>query len=92
MLSTFIKTYSAPLLQRDNIFVLLGSEWQYVIFSTASSTIDSSQHGMNLIVDEHEINVAITRASQGLIIIGKLTFDGMIVWFGLFESMLNVPF
>jgi len=60
--------------------VITGSEWDYVILSTVRSlpTADIEENpsmkwrmkNLGFITDEHQINVAITRARKGLIIIG----------------------
>jgi len=60
--------------------MLTGSEWDYVILTTVRSMQPSSvdeapslrwqrQH-LGFTTDEHQINVALTRARKGLIIIG----------------------
>lgn len=58
----------------------LGGEWDYVIFSTVRSlpdykieknpTLGWCQHNLGFITDKNQINVAITRARKGLVIIG----------------------
>ncbi|XP_062574962.1 LOW QUALITY PROTEIN: helicase with zinc finger domain 2-like [Saccostrea cucullata] len=58
-----------------------GGEWDYVIFSTARSlpdyrieqypTLGWCKQNLGFITDEHQINVALTRARRGLIIIGN---------------------
>lgn len=63
------------------IFLSLGDEWDYVILSTVRSLpryeIDKRpspgwlKRNLGFIIDDHQINVAITRARRGLIIIGK---------------------
>jgi superfamily I DNA and/or RNA helicase len=60
---------------------LLGGEWDYVIFSTVRSlpdykiepnpTLGWCKHNLGFITDKNQINVALTRARKGLIIIGK---------------------
>ena len=60
--------------------MLLGNEWDYVILSTVRSLpqyeIDPRpSYGwllakLGFICDEHQINVALTRARMGLIIVG----------------------
>jgi len=60
--------------------VCVGCEWDYVLLSTVRSLpqreIDAQPsdkwraQNLGLITDEHQINVAITRARHGLIIIG----------------------
>jgi superfamily I DNA and/or RNA helicase len=59
-----------------------GSEWDYVILSTVRSLPEDEipeqpnqywrRQNMGFITDEHQINVAITRAAKGLIIVGQL--------------------
>jgi superfamily I DNA and/or RNA helicase len=58
-----------------------GSEWDYVILSTVRSVPENDipdktdkywrRKYIGFVTDEHQINVAITRASKGLIIIGQ---------------------
>ncbi|KAL3868673.1 hypothetical protein ACJMK2_041451 [Sinanodonta woodiana] len=68
-----------------------GGEWEYVIFSTVRSLpvyeIESTPsfgwcaQNLGFIIDRHQINVALTRAKRGLIIVGNknlLMCDG--VW------------
>ncbi|XP_060082155.1 helicase with zinc finger domain 2-like [Ylistrum balloti] len=58
-----------------------GGEWDYVIFTTARSlphykiedtpTLGWCKQNLGFITDEHQINVALSRARKGLIIIGN---------------------
>ncbi|XP_033737985.1 helicase with zinc finger domain 2-like [Pecten maximus] len=58
-----------------------GGEWDYVIFSTVRSlpdyriepnpTIGWCKQNLGFITDEHQINVALSRARKGLVIIGN---------------------
>ena len=58
-----------------------GDEWDYVILSLVRSmptyeierapSIGWCKRNMGFIIDEHQMNVALTRARLGLIIIGK---------------------
>ncbi len=60
----------------------LGGEWDYVILSTVRSlpqyeidkrpTIGWLKRNMGFIIDENQINVALTRARKGLVILGEL--------------------
>ena len=60
---------------------ILGSEWDYVILSTVRSlsrveTEKNPTYGwrkkhLGFIVDENQMNVALTRARKGLIIVGE---------------------
>lgn len=62
-----------------------GSEWDYVILSTVRSLPKSSiekkptkgwkRRHLGFITDTHQINVALTRAKKGLIIIGKFSLS-----------------
>ena len=69
-------------LENDNIFFYLkGGEWDYVIFSAVRSLPEYRiekyrnkgwcQKNLGFITDVHQINVALTRASKGIIIIGN---------------------
>lgn len=59
----------------------LGDEWDYVILSLVRSipvyeidrapSIGWCKRNMGFIIDHHQMNVALTRARLGLIIIGK---------------------
>ncbi|XP_050390271.1 helicase with zinc finger domain 2, partial [Patella vulgata] len=70
-----------PEIQVSTVVASQGSEWEYVILSTVRSLAkDMLEHdpsrswiGENLgfIADDHQLNVAITRAKQGFIIIGN---------------------
>lgn len=63
----------------------LGGEWDYVIFSLVRSlpeyriephpTDGWCKENLGFINDDHQINVALTRARKGLIIIGKETIQ-----------------
>ncbi|XP_077997754.1 3'-5' exoribonuclease HELZ2-like [Glandiceps talaboti] len=65
----------------STVIVSQGSEWDYVIFSTVRSLpgIEIEERpsqgwlrsNLGFITDEHQINVAITRAKHGLIIVGN---------------------
>ena len=62
----------------------IGDEWDYIILSLVRSmpefeiegnpSIDWCERNMGFITDEHQINVALTRARAGLIIIGAFYF------------------
>lgn len=74
---------SAAVLLNKNpqTFILAGSEWRYVILSTVcslpSKEIVSEPDGawlskhIGFVGDPNQINVSITRAKEGLCIIGK---------------------
>ncbi|KAL3868498.1 hypothetical protein ACJMK2_041299 [Sinanodonta woodiana] len=59
-----------------------GGEWDYVIFSTvrslpahlieANPTLGWCKQNLGFITDQHQINVALTRARSGIIIIGNM--------------------
>ena len=78
-----------------------GSECDYVILSTVRSLpkshIDTKafkswrRRHMGFITDEHQINVALTRAKKGFIIIGKMLYGNIIVW-KFSSAMFNVKF
>lgn len=65
------------------IYSPLGSEKDFVIISLVRSLPDSQiehepsrgwlSQKLGFVTDEHQINVAITRAKRGLCIIGKMT-------------------
>ncbi|KAJ8306093.1 hypothetical protein KUTeg_016638 [Tegillarca granosa] len=67
----------------NTVFSSQGGEWDYVLFSTVRSlpkiliepqpSIGWCKQNLGFIMDENQINVALTRARKGLIIIGKLT-------------------
>ena len=62
------------------ILLCLGGEWDYVILSLVRSlpkyriekqpTLGWCKENLGFITDEHQINVALTRARKGIIIIG----------------------
>lgn len=62
-------------------FPFVGGEWDYVIFSTVRSlpafriepypTLGWCSQNLGFIRDPHQINVALTRARKGIIIIGR---------------------
>lgn len=62
-------------------FSFSGGEWDYVIFSLVRSlpeyriepnpTDGWRKENLGFINDDHQINVALTRARKGLVIIGK---------------------
>lgn len=68
---------------------VLGGEWDYVILSTVRSLPPYmiEQHPsdgwcsqyMGFVVDRNQINVALTRARRGLIIVGELIVRMLIV-------------
>ncbi|XP_070570215.1 3'-5' exoribonuclease HELZ2-like [Ptychodera flava] len=70
-----------PNIAVNTVIVSQGSEWDYVIFSTVRSLpkveIEEKpsqgwlRSNLGFIIDEHQINVAITRAKRGLIIVGN---------------------
>ncbi|XP_062574956.1 helicase with zinc finger domain 2-like isoform X2 [Saccostrea cucullata] len=68
-----------------------GGEWDYVIFSTVRSlpdyriesypTLGWCKNNLGFITDQHQINVALTRARKGIIIIGnKKLLQCELVW------------
>ncbi|XP_061168140.1 helicase with zinc finger domain 2-like [Saccostrea echinata] len=78
-----------------------GGEWNYVIFSTVRSlpryriednpTLGWCKKSLGFISDEHQINVALTRARRGLIIIGNkylLSCDS--VWKNLIDHYASL--
>jgi superfamily I DNA and/or RNA helicase len=72
----------------------LGGEWDYVIFSLVRSLPEyriepNPTHGwcienLGFITDDHQVNVALTRARKGLILIGK--------WDGVFKNNEGATF
>ena len=61
--------------------IYLGGEWNYVIFSLVRSLPDYNipkqptagwkNQALGFITDQNQINVALTRAKRGLILIGR---------------------
>lgn len=83
----FIKTFC--LLLQISLFEIIlhsGGEWDYVIFSTVISlpeyrielnpSLGWRKKNIGFIADQHQINVALTRARKGIIIIG----NNAIIW------------
>ncbi|XP_045159228.1 helicase with zinc finger domain 2-like isoform X2 [Mercenaria mercenaria] len=78
-----------------------GGEWDYVIFSTVRSlpdykiesnpTLGWCKHNLGFITDQNQINVALTRARKGLIIIGNknLLSCDQFVWRKLIQHYDN---
>ncbi|XP_055954676.1 helicase with zinc finger domain 2-like isoform X2 [Patella vulgata] len=76
-----MKDFGLPEIHVSTVVASQGSEWEYVIFSTVRSLpIDMLENypsrswirnNLGFITDDHQLNVAITRAKQGLIIIGN---------------------
>ena len=66
---------------KGNVICFAGGEWDYVILSTVRSLpnyeIDKRpslgwlKRHLGFITDHHQINVALTRAKRGMIIVGK---------------------
>ncbi|XP_060554261.1 helicase with zinc finger domain 2-like, partial [Ruditapes philippinarum] len=79
-----------------------GGEWDYVIFSTVRSlpeykiesnpTLGWCKHNLGFITDQNQINVALTRARKGLIIIGNknLLSSDQFVWKKLIHHYENL--
>ena len=63
--------------------LVVGGEWDYVIMSTVRSlpsykiepnpTHGWCRHHLGFITDRNQVNVALTRARKGLIIVGEFT-------------------
>ncbi|XP_070570218.1 3'-5' exoribonuclease HELZ2-like [Ptychodera flava] len=80
----------------NTVIVSQGSEWDYVIFSTVRSLpkveIEEKpsqgwlRSNLGFITDEHQINVAITRAKRGLIIVGNRELLGT---HGMWKNLLR---
>ena len=76
---TFTYLYTSKHAER----LCVGSEWEYVILTTVRSmpcsdvdempSLHWQRQHLGFITDEHQINVALTRARKGLIIIGLFT-------------------
>ena len=72
-----------PMLSTVCVILAIGGEWDYVIFSTVRSlpeykiekrpTLGWCKQNLGFITDQNQINVALTRARKGLIIIGKVS-------------------
>ena len=77
-----ISIYIADATEINDAYSLIGRESEVVILSTVRSIpkvqIESNpsqswiQRHLGFITDEHQINVALTRAKKGLIIIGNV--------------------
>ncbi|XP_061168135.1 helicase with zinc finger domain 2-like [Saccostrea echinata] len=78
-----------------------GGEWDYVIFSTVRSLPDYRiepnpslgwrKRNLGFITDEHQINVALTRARKGIIIIGnKKLLQCDLVWRELIRHYITL--
>lgn len=81
-----------------NTFHLLGSEWRYVLISTVCSLPSKkikrepvggwlSQH-VGFVGDPNQINVGITRAKEGLCIIGEML--QLIYFFSVYDQKLHL--
>jgi len=77
----------------------VGCEWDYVVLTTVRSMQPSAvdvtpslrwqrQH-LGFITNEHQINVALTRARKGLIIIGLFLHFHHLLWFIQCKSTLD---
>ena len=69
--------------------IATGGEWDYVIFSLVRSlpeykiegnpTMGWCKQNMGFITDKHQINVALTRARKGLIIVGAYSWTTLTI-------------
>lgn len=76
---------AAPFFLNCESISILGSEWDYVLLSTVRSlpeieierrpSLNWKRKNLGFVADPHQINVAITRARKGLIIVGKITYS-----------------
>lgn len=67
--------------QTPIVVITVGSEWEYVVLSMVRSLPESKidrkpsiawkSQNLGFICDEHQINVALTRAKEGMIILGN---------------------
>ncbi|KAK3103369.1 hypothetical protein FSP39_018776 [Pinctada imbricata] len=77
-----IQKKKLPNLQVNTVVSSQGGEWDYVIFSTTRSlprhliqpnpTTDWRFRNLGFVVDTHQINVALTRARKGFILVERL--------------------
>ena len=68
-----------------HVFKNLGTEWNYVILSLVRSLMEDEiekrpsigwlQKQLGFITDQNQINVALTRAKRGLILIGECNYS-----------------
>ena len=92
---------SAMKLNDSNVSTVItsqGGEWNYVILSTVRTlpkedinqkpTIGWRKKHLGFLIDEHQVNVALTRAKRGLFIIGdKELLVTHPVWFELIKYL-----
>ncbi|XP_070570217.1 3'-5' exoribonuclease HELZ2-like [Ptychodera flava] len=91
-----LKDKGHPNITVSTVIVSQGSEWDYVLFSTVRSLPrveieEKPSQGwllsnLGFITDEHQINVAITRAKLGLIIVGN---KELLITHGMWKQLLQ---
>lgn len=82
----------------NSLSISAGREWDYVIMSTVRSmpkcqverqpTSGWICRNLGALADQHQINVAITRARKGLVLIGKCIYEH-VLFLGVFMFLIH---